>query len=147
MLKITKAGTPASSGEVSQLRTICPEPYDRANDRVSRRDGKPQARSPEQQGPSGGQRRQHSPHEVVGRHEIHVEHALAHGVGHMTAREERPRELQQRSDEDGAGDGERARADARSHRVGDIVRADRPGHVERHDARDQELDRNVVGKQ
>ena len=63
--------------------------------------------------------------------QIHVEHALANGVGHMTAREERAAKFKNCGNEDGARYGESAGTNAGSHCVCNVVGTNAPCHVQR----------------
>ncbi len=79
---------------------------------------------------AGQQRGHHQPDENIGvGHAVLADDAATNRLHHVTAGDQRPRGLTNCRNEQGAGHGQRPRADRRTDVVGNIVGADVDGHV------------------
>ena len=77
------------------------------------------------------QRGQHAVHQQLRRpHDgVGIDDALANGLGDLAAGNEGAGEFKHRGDDDGVAHRDRTRTHRGAHRIGDIIGADAPGHV------------------
>ena len=109
-----------------------PEPHDGADDGMGRGDGKSQVRGQVKPHPRGKKGGEHAQDEEL---RLFLEYrggddSLADRVGYVPPNQERPREFENRRQQDGLPQCDRVGPHGRPHGVGHVVGPDVPGHVD-----------------
>ena len=113
---------------------------DATDDGVRGGNRQPFIRGKKQPQGGGNQRAHHHEDEL---HRLNINHrqiddALADGVRHLFARNQRAADLKHGRDDERLGDGKRASADGSTKRIGDVIAADVKGHEQAKSAGEEE---------